>query len=169
MIRGSFLAGIIALLFLAGCTTTKYVPVETVRTEYVEADTTAIYNRAIRLFESVMNRDVRSDSLVDHRKETVVINEKGDTTRHISERIVYRSSNREMELEHRVSEQDSIIDVLRLRLTSVKADSISVPYPVERDLTKWETVKMDLGGIAIGVFAIVICVAVIWLIRRFNG
>ena len=42
--------------------------------------------------------------------------------------------------------------------TILKADSIPVPYPVERKLSKWERVKIDYGGHALTVafFAILI-------------
>lgn len=161
-----------ALLFMAvvglcGCRT-QYIPRETVRTEYREADTTAIYNRLLKLFESRRERDSRSDSLVDRTKETVVLNEKGDTTRHDKERIVYRATRHEKELEQKVIEQDSIIEALKTELSSVKTDSIQVPYPVERKLTKWEKVKMDFGGIAFGGLgaAAIIIALLAWLARK---
>lgn len=50
-----------------------------------------------------------------------------------------------------------------------RADSVRVPYPVEKDLTKWEKVKMDFGGIAMGGVAIALCAAVIWLIKTFRA
>ena len=80
--------------FMCGCRT-RYVPVETVRTEYKEADTTAIYNSLLRIFESRKEKESRSDSLVDRMKETVVLNERGDTTRHDKERTVYKATARE--------------------------------------------------------------------------
>lgn len=156
------------LVSLCGCTTTKYVPVETVRTEYREADTTAIYDSLRSFFESLYSRETSSDSVVERNKETVVLKENGDTARHDKERIVYVSSRREKELEHKLSQKDSVIDALRLQLASVKADSIPVPYPVERKLSRWEQTKMDLGGIAMGGVAVALCVAVIWLIRKFR-
>ena len=138
---------------LCSCTRTVYTPVETVRTEYVEADTTGLYESLRHYFESIYCRETSTDSVIDRSKETVVLKENGDTARHDKERIVYVSSRREKELEHRVREQDSIIDALRLQLVSVKSDSIPVPYPVERNLKRWEQTKMDLGGVAMGVLA----------------
>lgn len=160
---------IIALLIaLCGCAPIKYVPVETVRTEYKEADTTAIYNRLRTLFESMYRREASSDSVIDRTKETVVLTADGDTARHDRERIVYVASHKEQELEHRVSEQDSIIKALRLQLTSVKADSIPVPYPVERKLSRWEQAKQDYGGWAIVILAAGVCAIVIWIARTFR-
>ena len=39
---------------------------------------------------------------------------------------------------------------------SVKTDSVRVPYPVERKLNKWESLKMEVGGWAIGVLSVVV-------------
>lgn len=158
----------VAILLLSGCTTTKYVPVETVRTEYREADTTAIYNRLLKLFESSREKETRSDSLVDRLKETVILKENGDTARHDRERIVYRATAHEKELERKVLQQDSVINALTLQLSSIKSDSTPMPYPVERQLTKWQQTKMDLGGMAIGGLGIIILAFFIWLIRMIR-
>lgn len=151
---------------LSGCTSTRYVPVETVRTEYKEVDTTSIYNRLRSYFESMYHKETSRDSMIDRTKETVVIRENGDTARHDRERIVYVSSQREKELERKLSQRDSTIDALRLHLESVKTDTVSVPYPVERELSWWQQTKMDFGGMALGAVAVVLCIAVVWLARR---
>lgn len=150
------------------CTRMAYKPVETVRTEYVKADTTGLYGRLRNYFESIYRREASTDSVIDRSKETVVLKENGDTARLDKERIVYVSSRREKELEHRVREQDSIINALRLRLATVKSDSIPVPYPVERKLSRWEQAKMDLGGFALSGIAVALCIAVAWLIKKFR-
>ena len=49
-----------------------------------------------------------------------------------------------------------------------KTDSIAVPYPVERNLSRWEKTKQDIGGIAIGAFIAVVSAVVIWLVKRFR-
>ena len=159
---------ITALIALCGCRPTRYVPVERVRVEYKEADTTGLYERMTALIESRYQREASSDSVIDRQKETVVLRENGDTARHDKERIVYVASHREKELEHKVEQQDSTIKALRLQLASVKSDSIPVPYPVERRLNAWEQTKQDYGGYAIVILAVVVCVAVIWLIKKFR-
>ena len=169
MKRLLYVIGLVAALCVAGsCTRTVYEPVETVRTEYVETDTTGLYERMRSFFESQRLKETSSDSLIDRTKETVVLRENGDTARHDKERIVYVASYREKELEHKVQRQDSIIKALRLKLESVKSDSRPVPYPVEKQLTKWEQAKMDFGGIAIGAIIAVVCVAVVGLIKKFR-
>lgn len=50
--------------------------------------------------------------------------------------------------------------------TFIKVDSIQVPYPVEKKLTRWEQTKMDAGGIAIGLcFAFIIFIIVGFIVR----
>lgn len=158
-------AALILMACFPSCAPTKYVPVERVRTEYIEADTTGLYERMMALFESRYQREASSDSVIDRQKETVVLKENGDTARHDKERIVYVASHREKELEHKIEQQDSTIKALRLQLESVKSDSIPVPYPVERRLNRWEQTKQDVGGYALVALAVVVCVAVVWLIK----
>ena len=154
---------------LCGCKSVKYVPMETVKTEYREADTAAIYNRLLKLVESRKEKESKSDSLVDREKETVVLNVQGDPVRSTRTRYVYLSSNREKELE---SENKTLRDSLSLvntRLESIKTDSVPSIVTVERELSKWKKVKMDFGGMAIGgagVLFIALCVAIVWLIKR---
>ena len=47
-----------------------------------------------------------------------------------------------------------------------RRDSVSVPYPVERELTRWEATRMRLGDILLIIVNIGLIYVVIWLIRR---
>lgn len=160
----------IAFLFcLCSCTRKVYVPVESVRTEYLNADTAAIFNCLLKIFESKREKEVKSDSLVDRTKETVVLNEKGDTAKHYKTRYIYLSTNREKELETENKTLKDSLSVLNTRLESIKTDSVPVIVPVERELSKWEKAKMDFGGMAMGgaaVFFIGLCIAVVWIIKK---
>lgn len=40
-----------------------------------------------------------------------------------------------------------------------------VPYPVEKKLTRWQSFKMDIGGIAIGV-VVALLIIIGWLIYK---
>ena len=42
----------------------------------------------------------------------------------------------------------------------LRSDTVRVPYPVERRLTKWEQVRLNVGGWAIGVVIIIILIVV---------
>ncbi|MDE7441199.1 MAG: hypothetical protein K2M69_03430 [Muribaculaceae bacterium] len=156
----------ILLAMLSSCrSVTRYVPVEMVRTEYREADSSTLEQRAKALLEKLRMKRNISDSMIDRSRESVVLDMNGDTVKIEKTRYVYVSTKHEKELEREVAEQDSIIKDLRCRLSAERVDSIRVPYPVERELTKWEQTKMDFGGLAI-VLLVVACVAVVWLIKR---
>lgn len=159
---------IVLLTGLCGCTNTRYVPVETGRTEYIGQDNTELLNVIRSLTERLYQKERQVDSLMQSNRELLVLSEKGDTLRHDRETIVYRSSHREKELERLLESKNDSIHELRQRLESVKSDSIPVPYPVERKLTWWEQAKMDFGGFALGGMAAVLCVAVVWLIKKFR-
>lgn len=45
--------------------------------------------------------------------------------------------------------------------TVMQLDSIRVPYPVEKPLTKWQRWKMDLGGWAMGVAAVLVILVIL--------
>lgn len=49
-----------------------------------------------------------------------------------------------------------------------RTDTIRVPYPVEKQLTRWQQTKMDFGGFALGGMVVVLSVAVVWLIKKFR-
>lgn len=152
----------------AACRPTRYVPVETVRTEWRDRDNSELLNVVKSLTERLHEKEHQVDSLMQSYRERLVLSDKGDTLRHDREKIVYRSTGRERELEHNLSQNDSVIKALRLQLETVKADTIRVPYPVERKLTRWERAKMDLGEMALGV-VVALCAAVVWLARRKKG
>lgn len=160
----------VSLAMFSSCkTVTKYVPVESVRTEYREADSTAIFNRLLKIFESRKEKESKSDSLVDREKETVVLNIQGDTVRQIQTKYVYRATQREKELESENKTLRDSVSVLNTRLESIKTDSVPVIVPVERELSKWEKAKMDFGGMAMGgLTAVVVLFIIVWLIKKFK-
>ena len=45
--------------------------------------------------------------------------------------------------------------------TVMQRDSIPVPYPVEKQLTKWQRWKMDMGGWAMGVAAVLVILVIL--------
>mgnify|MGYP004500005859 CR=1 FL=1 len=71
--------------------------------------------------------------------DSVIVMVKGDTIFRDRWRVEYR-------------------DRLR-RDTIVRSDSIPLPYPVERKLSKWEQTKINYGGYALGcTFAVILIV-----------
>lgn len=100
--------------------------------------------------DTIYSAKVRVDSVI--MRDSVAVFQKGDTVTITK----YRDRYRLKELTDTVYQ--SAID-------SVK---ISAPYPVERELSRWERTKMDFGGMAIGALVIALCVAVAWLIKKFR-
>lgn len=100
--------------------------------------------------DTIYSAKVRVDSVI--MRDSVAVFQKGDTVTITK----YRDRYRVKELTDTVYQ--SAID-------SVK---VSVPYPVERELSRWERTKMDFGGMAIGALVIAQCAAVAWLIKKFR-
>lgn len=96
----------------------------------------------VRTDTCYMNK-IRTDSV--YVRDSVVVERGGDTIKVTSWR--WR--------ERYVVQRDTIY--------RSKTDSIAVPYPVERELSRWEKTKQDIGGIAIGAFIAVVSAVVIWL------
>lgn len=82
--------------------------------------------------------------------DSVFVREKGDTVQIVRTRYIDRFRNR--------------ADTLRM----ISTDTIRVPYPVEKELTRWQRFKLDIGGIAIGVVAAALLSIVVWLVLRFR-
>lgn len=114
------------------------------RTVYVPVENTSHTTDTVRLV------NLRTDSVVQRDSVAVYVN--GDTVRITRWRDRFRY-------------RDRTDTVYKAVTDSVK---VSVPYPVERELTKWERTKMGFGGIAIGAIIAVVCIAVVWLIRKFR-
>lgn len=53
-------------------------------------------------------------------------------------------------------------------MVSVRRDTVSVPVPVERKLTRWERMKMEAGGYAIVAGCAAVLVVVGWMVYRIR-
>ncbi len=111
---------------LCGCKT-QYVPIESVRTEFV--DKTA----EVHIIDSVI--------------DTRFVYVKGDTVVAWRDRVKWRER-----------EQHDTVFIARV-------DTIRIPYPIERSLSRWEKVKMNYGGMAIGGTLVAIVILMIYLLR----
>ena len=90
---------------------------------------------------------LRSDTLF--RLDSVVVRMQGDTT--IIEKIRW---------------QNRFVNVYKIKTdTIIKTDSVRVPYPVEKQLTPWEKIKMDFGNAAIGISIAAILVLMFYVVR----
>lgn len=136
---------------LSGCSRTVYVPVETV--SHVR-DSVNIVDSTVAVYETKTLDSIRiKDSTViiqDH--EGNIVKEE-----HYRETERYRSLERSYDELRRAYEQ----------LKSEKVDTVSVPYPVERKLTRWEKIRLDFGGAAIiALLSLIIFVLFIFIKKR---
>lgn len=99
--------------------------------------------------DTLYQKVVQRDSI--HVHDSVTIRLKGDTV--IFEKYHTKYIDR----------------LLRDTVYRSRVDSIAVPYPVERKLSKWEQVCIDYGKIMLGATLILLVVAVWWLVRKIRN
>ena len=105
-----------------------------------------------------------------HKPMETVVRDSLYITQRMIDRVLIRDSVFERHVHdtiYRYRERETV-RYLSLRDTMYieKRDSVSVPYPVERELTKWEAAKMRMGDILLVSVNIVLIYVVIWMIRR---
>lgn len=114
----------VIISILSGCKSTKYIPLETVRTDSIYVDR---YQR-----DSIYQRD------------SVFVNRwiAGDTI--YQDKVVWKYVYRDK------VKYDTV--------TTLRSDTINVPYPVECKLSKWEQLKLNVGGWAISIIIIIVLI-----------
>lgn len=147
-----FITIILLASAICSCRSVEYVPVESSFT--VRDSVNVIDSTAIRWIE----RTVDSVSI----RDSVVITQ--DENGNILKQEYYRETERYKSLEREYDELLKKYEALK----AAKTDTIRAPYPVERELTKWERIKLDTGGIAIGVATVAFLAIVVWLVLRFR-
>ena len=98
--------------------------------------------------DTVYVNQQRVDSLMV--RDSVHIYQKGDTVTEFRLKYIYKYKDR--------------TDTLYLS----KTDTVSVPYPVEKQLTKWQSVKVDYGGWAIFLVFAFILIVVGWMVYKLK-
>lgn len=89
----------------------------------------------------------RRDSV--HVRDSVFVLVKGDTVYIDKYKTIYKD---------RIFRDTTYID---------RIDTTRIPYPVEKRLTRWQSVKMEAGGFALGGMAIVLLLLIIKFARKF--
>ena len=133
---------VLTLLSLTGCKTVKFVPVPEYHTLYKTRVDTVQRLDSVRDVQWMTVREVDSAQLA-----ALGIQIKGLKNALLIERnkLLQQISN---EKTHKVD-------------TIMQRDSIPVPYPVEKPLTKWQRWKMDAGGWAMGVAAVLVILVIL--------
>lgn len=89
------------------------------------------------------------DSIV--QRDSVFVKEKGDTIYVNKYKYIYKNK------------------LIRDTMYIAQIDSVRVPYPVERKLSKWQSMKLELGGIAMGALIVSIGLIIVkFILRRFG-
>lgn len=135
------------MLLLSSCSSTKYVPVETVRTEYINRTDTVRKTDSVFTEKETIIKEADS-ALIAKLGLQLKDNEKAIL---ILKRELERQVNKESE--HRID-------------TVIKTDSVQIPYPVEKKLSKWEQTKMNAGGISIVSCIIFIAMIIVMFIIK---
>ncbi len=132
----------VVIMSLTGCKTVRFVPVPEYHTLYKTRVDTVRRLDSVRDVQWMTVREVDSAQLA-----ALGIQIKGLKNALLIERnkLLQKMSN---EKTHKID-------------TIMQRDSIPVPYPVEKPLTKWQRWKMDLGGWAMGVAAVLVILVII--------
>ena len=99
--------------------------------------------------DTVYIQSVKLDSILV--KDSVHITEKGDTVTEFRLKYIYKYKDR--------------TDTLYLS----RVDTVSVPYPVEKQLTKWQQTKVNYGGWALGfvfVFILIVVGVMVYKLKK---
>ena len=102
------------------------------KTKYVPVETVKI--------DTIYINKLQRDSI--YMYDSVFVKDKGDTVFVEKYKYLYRDK------------------LVRDTLYINRTDSVQVPYPVEKELTKWQQFRMDFGVWAIGIVIITILVVV---------
>lgn len=141
----AFLAATVACILLSSCKT-QYVPVPEYHYDYSHStDTVRERDSIIKERETIIRE---ADSALLARLGIEL--KEGQRAFLVLQRELERIRNEKQE-----SKTDTII----------KVDSLRVPYPVERPLTRWEKAKMDYGAVAMGGSGVAVIMAVVLLLR----
>lgn len=155
-------------IFLCSCSHKVYVPVESVCT-----DTLYLSHRdSVHVKDSLVMHHVINtrDSVAIHDSVVIVKNEQGE----VKERLIVRYRDRWHATQDNLSMQRQL-DRYRLENDSLREANSEVHntiVPVEKQLTRWQQIKMEVGGWAIGAVSIVVIVIIsyiiVWLVKRYR-
>ena len=162
--------GLLALtaLCFTSCSHRVYVPVQSIRTDTIYMSR----KDSVHIKDSLITRQVINirDSVAIHDSVVIVKDEQGN----IKERLIVRYRDRwhatqdNLTLQRQIDRYKASNDSLRATKTEYK----EVPIPVEKKLSRWQKIKMDVGGWAIGAMSTfllaIIGYIVVWLIKKYR-
>lgn len=105
-------------------------------------------DRVVYKTDTLRQTNVRIDSIIE--RDSVAVYVKGDTVR-ITQ---YRD---------RLRWRDRVDTVYKARVDTTR---VEVPVAVEKELSRWEKLKMDFGGFALWGILVLVLAAVGWVLYR---
>lgn len=162
--------GLLALtsLCFTSCSHRVYVPVQSIRTDTIYMSR----KDSVHIKDSLITRQVINirDSVAIHDSVVIIKDEQGN----IKEKLIIRYRDRwhatqdNLTLQRLLAHYKASNDILR----ATRKERIEVPVPVERKLSRWEKLKMDVGGWAIGAMSTVLLgiigYIVVWLLKKYR-
>lgn len=98
--------------------------------------------------DSIYLTQIQRDSIVKY--DSIYVRDKGDTVWLEKYRYVYRDR--------------AVRDTVYLS----RIDTLRVPYPVEKQLSKWEKIRLEVGGYAIFAVITVILIVVGYMVYKLK-
>ena len=141
-------------ILMVGCKSIQYVPVETIRTEIKNIHDTVRINDSIKNEMQTVIREADSTEIERLNKEYGFKLDKAQRTILILQKELEHSSHNQSEI------RDSIV---------YRDKEVQVPYPVEKKLTKWQQIKLDIGGYTMIVLIVLLIIGFLWLFLRRTG
>lgn len=162
--------GLLALtaLCLTSCSHRVYVPVQSIRTDTIYMSR----KDSVHIKDSLITRQVINirDSIAIHDSVVIVKDEQGN----IKERLIVRYRDRwhatqdNLMLQRMIDRYKASNDSLR----ATRKERVEVPVPVEKKLSRWQKIKMDVGGWAIGAMStfllVIVGYIVVWLLKKYR-
>lgn len=164
------LSGLLALtaLCFTSCSHRVYVPVQSIRTDTIYMSR----KDSVHIKDSLITRQVINvrDSVAIHDSVVIIKDDQGN----FKEKLIVRYRDRwhatedNLTLQRQIDRYKASNDSLRATKTEYK----EVPIPVEKKLSRWEKLKMDVGGWAIGAMSTfllaIISYIVVWLLKKYR-
>lgn len=148
MIATLFLSGLLMIGILCSCTHIKYVPVDSTKVDSIYYTDTIITEKLVPYRDSVIV-EVQGDSASSYLFNP-----------YAGSWAVYNGGK----LFHSLWIFDKPLEIDFKLPHNIKVFTRDVPIEVEKSLTRWQKIKLELGGIAFGVLGVL---GVLGIIRIF--
>ena len=137
-----------AIVWLCSCKQNEYIPIEVVKTEVV--------HQTDSIKKKVETNKETNTIIREGRPEDSVLLAKLGIKLSANERLLILQQQQISDITNELKEVHS--------KDSVRSDTVQVPVPVERKLSRWEQTCLDYGRVMMGGTIVAIIAIIIWLI-----